>query len=62
MVKENPVYPEPSQTSKNELSAKVVKSLEPLTIFTNSSMSDARLDSEYASGLPMTTYELKHIE
>ena len=62
MVKENPVYPEPSQTSKNELSAKVVKSLEPLTIFTNSSMSDARLDSEYVSGIPMTTYELKHIE
>ena len=29
----NPAYPEPSQTSKKELSEKVVNGLEPLTIF-----------------------------
>ena len=60
--KKNPAYPEPSQTSKNELSAKVVNGLELLTIFAKSSMLDARLDSDYASGLATAAYELKHIE
>ena len=58
----NPAYPEPSQPSKNKLSAKVVNDLEPLTTFAKSSMSDTRLDSEYASGLATAAYELKHIE
>ena len=57
-----PVNPEPSQTSKKELSAKVVKGLQPLTIFEKSSMSDAWLDFEYPSSLATAAYELKHIE
>ena len=60
--KKNTAFPESSQTSKNELSAKVVNGLEPLTIFAKSSMSDARLDSDYASGLATAAYELKHNE
>ena len=36
--------------------------LEPLTIFAKSPMSDARMDSEYASGLATAAYELKHTE
>ena len=52
----------PSQTSKNEPSAKEVNGLDPLAIFAKSSMSDARLDSEYASGLASVAYELKQIE
>ena len=43
----NPAYPEPSQTSKNELSAKVVNGLVPLTTFAKSPLSDTRLDSEW---------------
>ena len=43
----NPAYPEPSQTSKNQLLVKVVNGLESLTIFAKSCMSDSRLDSEY---------------
>ena len=50
------------QTSKKELSAKVVNGLEPLTIFEKSSMSDAWLDFEYPSSLATAAYELKHIE
>ena len=57
----NPAYPEPSQSSKNKLSAKVVNDLEPLTTFAKSSMPDTRLDSEYASSLATAAYELKHI-
>ena len=51
---ENLAYPETSQTSKNELSAKVVNDLDPSTTFAKSSMPDVRLDSEYASGLCVT--------
>ena len=50
------------ETSKNEVSAKVVKGLEPVTIFAKSSMSYAPLDSEYVSGLATATNELKHTE
>ena len=58
----NPAYPGPGQTPKKALSAKVVNGLEPLTTFAKSSMSDAGMDSEYASGLATAAYELKHIE
>ena len=58
----NPAHPEPSQTSKNELSVKVVNGSESLTTFAKSPMSDIRLDSEYASGPAMAAYELKHTE
>ena len=58
----NPVYPAPSQTSKNEVSAKVVNGLEPLTTFAKSSMSDTQLESEYASGLATAAHELKNIQ
>ena len=54
------VYPGPSQTSKTKISTKIVNLLQPLTIFAKSSVSDARLDSEYTSGLATATYELKH--
>ena len=58
---ENLAYPETSQTSKNKLSAKVVNDLDPSTTFAKSSMPDARLDSEYASGLCVTQLLIENI-
>ena len=42
-------YSEPSQTTKMELFAKIVKGFKPLTIFAINLILNVRLDSEYTS-------------
>ena len=45
------VYPEPYQTSKMELLAKIVNGFQPLTIFAKSSILDVRQGSKYTSNI-----------
>ena len=47
--KRSEVYSEPSQTSKMEIFAKIVNSQKSWTIFTESSILDVQLGSEYVS-------------
>ena len=57
--------PSVSRTQSNIQERALSKSTQrprAVNYFRKSSMSDARLDSEYASGLAAASYELKHIE
>ena len=45
------VYSEPSRTSKMELIAKIIKDIQPLTIFAKCSILDAQLGSKCDSVL-----------